>query len=117
MGTPQELTPFDSANRSLHAGILQVGVHDRIEDGRSIVILSGEATIEFNDDASLAQVAAGSLCTMYPHANTSWTVTETLEYIIVTEPSIVYKPRANPVNAVGAERGFIKPFRPRRRVS
>jgi len=72
------------------------GIHHRVEDGLPFVILSGKAMIEFEDRESLAFVRRGSLCRLQPDASTRWTVSEAIEYVIVTEASLVFKDDVRP---------------------
>jgi hypothetical protein len=99
---------------------LAVGVHHRAEDGEAFVIVTGRAMIEFEDQDSLVFVRRGSLCRLDAAAMTRWTVSEPVEYLIVTEASVVFKqhddePARSGTDVIQAR--SVRPFRPRRHVS
>ncbi|MGN6761632.1 MAG: hypothetical protein ACTHJI_09930 [Leifsonia sp.] len=98
------------------------GVRHRTENGAPFVILTGRAMIEFDDD-SLVFVRRGSMCRLPTGAATRWTVSEPIEYLPVTEASVVFRDHDDE-RARGARGGVdvdqgrpVRPFRPRRHVS
>jgi len=97
-----------------------VGVRHRIEDGAPFVILRGRATIEFEDQNSLVFVRRGSMCRLPASAATRWTVSEAIEYLLVTEASVVFKEHDDEPARGGTDVNQarpVRPFRPRRHVS
>ncbi len=101
-------------------GTLAAGVHHRVEDGRPFVVLSGQAMVEFEDQDSLVFVRRGSLCRLAPMTATRWTVSEPVEYLIVTEASVVFRERDDEPARGGTDVNQAhpaRPFRPRRRVT
>jgi hypothetical protein len=67
------------------------GVRHRTENGAPFVILTGRAMIEFDDEDSLVFVRRGSMCRLPTGAATRWTVSEPIEYLPVTEASVVFR--------------------------
>jgi hypothetical protein len=99
---------------------IDVGVRHRSEDGSTFVVLAGRAMIEFEDDDSLLFVRRGSLCRLQPQATTRWTVSEQIQYLLVTEASVVFKERDDEPARAGTDVNLahpVRPFRPRRHVS
>ena len=99
---------------------LPAGIHHRIEDGTAFVVLSGRAMVEFEDLDSLVFLRRGSLGRLPPMVATRWTVSEPVEYLVVTEASVVFRKRDDE-RARGVQ-DFnqahpARPFRPRRHVS
>jgi len=97
-----------------------VGVHHRCEDGTTFVVLSGRAMVEFDDEDSLVFLRRGSLCQLAPNTQTRWTVSERLEYLVVTQACLVFKEHDDepaPVAADVDQAHPVRPFRPRRHVS
>ena len=96
------------------------GVRHRIEDGAPFVILAGRGMIEFDDEDSLVFVRRGSMCRLQASAATRWTVSEPIEYLLVTEASVVFKEHDDEPARGGTDVNQarpVRPFRPRRHVS
>jgi hypothetical protein len=99
---------------------IDVGVRHRFEDGATFVVLAGRAMIEFDDDDSLVFVRRGSLCRLQSNAATRWTISEPIEYLLVTEASVVFKEHDDEPARGGTDVNQahpVRPFRPRRHVS
>lgn len=104
----------------LRTRTIDVGVRHRIEEGAPFVILSGRATIEFEHEESLVFVRRGSMCRLPASAATRWTVSEPVEYLLVTEASVVFKEHDDEPARSGTDVNqarSVRPFRPRRHVS
>lgn len=106
--------------REVPATTLAVGVHSRIEEGTAFVVLRGRAMIESEDQDAVVFVRRGSICRLPSASMTRWAVSETIEYLPVTEASFVFKQHADEPTDTSAGDGrvrSIRPFRPRRHVS
>lgn len=99
---------------------LPAGIHARPGDGTPFVVIRGRAMIEFDDQDSLVFVRRGTLCSLPRLTSTRWTVSEPLEYLLVTEASVVFREHdddpARGVTDVNQAHSA-RPFRPRRHVS
>ncbi len=74
-----------------HFGDLEVGVWEMtpgvmrdVEAEEVFVVLSGAATVEFNDDTAPLQLGAGDVVRLAEGTATVWTVTETLRKVYLT---------------------------------
>jgi uncharacterized cupin superfamily protein len=90
-GTPETtgVVLFESANGTITRGLWQCtpGKVTDVEADEMFVVVSGRATIEFEDGASI-EVGPGDVCVLEEGARTVWTIHETLRkaYQITSEP-------------------------------
>jgi mannose-6-phosphate isomerase-like protein (cupin superfamily) len=106
--------------RDLQTRTLPAGIHHRAEDGKTFVVVSGRAMVEFEELDSLVFLRRGSLCRLPSAARTRWTVSEPIEYLLVTEASVVFKQHDDEPARSGTDVNqarSVRPFRPRRYVS
>lgn len=109
----------DLGDHELNTQMLPAGIHQRIEDGRPFVVLSGRAMVEFDERDALIFLRRGSMCKLAPLVATRWTVSAPIEYLLVNEASIVFKERDNERTDMQdtSPPHSPRPFRPRRHVS
>ena len=63
---------------------MTVGAMRDVEADEFFVVLSGTATVEFDDGSPALHLSAGSVARLSAGAATRWTVTETLRKVYVT---------------------------------
>lgn len=78
-----ELTDF----YGVEVGVWEMtpGVATDVEVDEVFVVLAGSATIEFGDGSPTLQVGPGDVVRLAAGAETTWTVTETLRKIYLTQ--------------------------------
>jgi hypothetical protein len=106
-------------DHELKTQTLPTGIHQRVEDGRPFVVLNGRAMVEFDERDALIFLRRGSMCKLTALAATRWTVSAPIEYLVVSEASIVFKEHDGE-RAGMQDRNLPhspRPFRPRRHVS
>lgn len=101
-----------------HSETLSAGIHHRTANGRPFVVLSGRATVEFDEGDALIYLRRGSMCTLPPMVPTRWTVAEPTELLPVSEAAVVFKENDGSRALARPHDGQAdRPFRPRRHVS
>ena len=78
-----ELTSF----YGVEVGVWEMtpGVATDVEVDEVFIVLAGSATIEFGDDSPTLRVGPGDVVRLAAGAGTTWTVTETLRKIYLTQ--------------------------------